>query len=78
MATHPFNVHDYDPETEKKGVLAGGSYDNASAVAIACAAYVVAQNYAASTTRAFAVYDDTDTVVAFIGRYLPPEIVTPV
>lgn len=55
------------------GVLAtepsGGSYDNISAVTIACALYQSLQGYNPATENAVTVHDETDTAIAYVGRH---------
>jgi len=55
------------------GSLVGGSYDNISAVTIACAYFNVVQTMAPDTTggHIVTVLDDTDTPIAVIGRNPP-------
>jgi len=66
--THPFMVYTLDTEDQQK-TLVGGSYDDISAVTIACAVYSAFQRYSPSQWRRLAVFDDTDTPIAFIGAY---------
>ena len=63
-SVHPFKCQLPD------GTVVGGSYDNASAVTIACALYAVAQGYSPTTSGShqITVLDTTDTVIAVIGR----------
>ena len=51
---------------------AGGSYDNISAVTIACAVFQTLQGFSPSPSRAVTIHDSTDTVIAFVGKYMPP------
>jgi len=77
-ATHPFTVYTVNEDGTKKTYV-GGSYDNISAVTIACAMYDAMQDYAASTWRKIVVYDSTDTPIAFIGaEETPPPQEVPV
>jgi hypothetical protein len=69
---HPFNVYRTNLETGTKAIHVGGSGDVATAISIACAAYIVAQNYSPTSDEAFVVYDELDAAVAFIGAYTPP------
>ena len=63
---HPFRCFTLDANEEKKTSV-GGSYDNASAVAIACSVYAALEGYAPSLWLKVAVFDSTDTLIAFIG-----------
>ena len=63
---HPFNVYRMVDE-QTKGNWVGGSYDNISAVTIACAVYAARQNYSPDFETMFAVFDSTDTPIAFVG-----------
>jgi len=63
---HLYNVYLMtDPDT--KGQWVGGSYDNISAVTIACSWYSTTQQLVPANNRLIAVFDDTDTVIAAIG-----------
>jgi len=55
------------------GSVVGGSYDNISAVTIACSYWNVIQTLTPDTTgkHIVTVYDDTDTAIAVIGRSAP-------
>jgi len=64
---HPFKVYTMNAD-DTKNTFVGGSYDNISAVTIACAIWTSSQNYNPTTGFAVGVYDDTDTVIAFLGR----------
>lgn len=52
------------------GTYVGGAWDNISALTIACAVFSVWQDYDPSTSgaRQVSVLDDTDTVLAVVGR----------
>jgi hypothetical protein len=66
---HPqwdFHVHQLNAD-DSPGTFVGGAYDDTTAVAIMCACYAVAQNYAASTARAFGVFNEQEECVAVIG-----------
>ena len=63
---HPFGCYTLNPDGSKKS-LVGGSYDNISAVTIACAVYAAIQGYSPTDKRQLAVFDDTDTMIAVIG-----------
>jgi len=75
---HPFTIWTVDEAGTKKGYV-GGSYDNASAVTIACGVYDALQDYSVATWRQVRVYDSTDQVIAFIGaeQTLPPPVLPP-
>jgi len=61
-----FNVYWMaDPNT--KGDWLGGSYDNISAVTIACTVFAELQRHY-QTEALVGVFDDTDTPIAFIGK----------
>ena len=72
--THPFRCWTVN-EADVKKTYVGGSYDNISAVTIACAAYGSIQGYSTSPWMRVVVFDSTDTPVAFIGaaRDAPPQ-----
>ena len=53
------------------GAIVGGSYDNASAVAIACAAFQSLQGLYPGGGHEIRVYDNASTVVAYVGYYAP-------
>lgn len=65
-AQHPFRCYTLDDNNERK-TMVGGSYDEISAVTIACAVYAVAQGYSASTWRNVIVVDSTEQIIAVIG-----------
>jgi hypothetical protein len=67
--TTPFRA--YLVEDGVVGEFLGGSYDNISAVTVACAAYQIMQRYNPRTNVAAVVYDDLDAIIAWIGRYMP-------
>ena len=71
---HPFRCYIVD-DTGAKKTYVGGSYDNISAVTIACAVYDAIQDYSISTWRKIVIYDSTDTAIAFIGaeQETPPQ-----
>jgi len=66
--THPFKCKLPD------GTLVGGSYDNISAVTIACAYFQTLQQLspAAAGLHQIVVYDSTDVAIAVIGTSAPP------
>jgi len=74
-ATHPFRVYTLNDDNTKKTYV-GGSYDNISAVTIACAMYGAMQNFNVVTWRQIAVFDSTDTPIAVIGGEQDPPIQT--
>jgi len=61
---HPFKCKLPD------GTIVGGSYDNLSAVTIACTLYAViqGQNFTTTGSHIITVEDDTGTVIAQVGR----------
>jgi hypothetical protein len=63
-SVHPFTCKLPD------GSVIGGSYDNLSAVTIACTLYAIIQAANPTTTGSHqvSVHDATDTVIAVIGR----------
>jgi len=63
---HPFPCYTLNPDGSQK-MLVGGSYDNISAVTIACAIYVAIQSYSPHDKRQVGVFDDTDTLIAVVG-----------
>ena len=63
---HPFGCYTLNPDGSKK-TLVGGSYDNISAVTIACAVYASIQAYSPTDKRQLAVFDETDTLIAVVG-----------
>ena len=71
----------------KNGVIdadaSGGSYDNISAVTIACSVFQAMQDYSPSPRNAVTIHDDTGKVIAFVGKYIeapvgeaPPPVLT--
>jgi len=63
---HLYNVYlMVDSNTKEQWV--GGSYDNISAVTIACSWYSTTQQLVPENSRLVGVFDDTDSVIAFIG-----------
>jgi hypothetical protein len=52
-----------------RGVWVGGSYDNISAVTIACAIYTTLEAMYPDSHNAVGVYDSMDTGVAFVGEH---------
>ena len=63
---HPFGCYTLNLDGSKK-TLVGGSYDNISAVTIACSVYAAIQAYSPTDKRQLAVFDETDTMIAVIG-----------
>jgi hypothetical protein len=74
---HPFKVYELNDDGST-GAMVGGSYDNISAVTIACAAWSTVQGYSPSTHRKLVIYDATDTAIAFIGAYSGETVAQPV
>jgi len=72
--TTPFGCH-FIMEDGSKGSFAGGSYDNISAVTIACCLYAASQTPTSVTNpnleRTVAVYDGAGTIIAIIGPRVP-------
>jgi len=64
QTTHPFVCKLPD------GTVVGGSYDNISAVTIACALYGVIQhaNFTTDGSHVVTVYDDAGTAIAQVGK----------
>jgi len=62
-----FNAYQME-DSLTKAQWVGGSYDNISAVTIACAWYMMRQNAAVSNSLLVGVFDESDTPIAFIGR----------
>jgi len=67
--TTPFRS--YVVEDGVVGEFLGGSYDNISAVTVACSAFQILQSYNPRTNVAAVVYDENGQVIAWIGRYTP-------
>lgn len=71
---HPFKCVALD-DNDQQTVVCGGSYDNISAVTIACAVYQASQAVAPITHpdmyRRVAVLDTTDTIIAVVGAKNP-------
>ncbi len=64
----PFEVHMMNQGV--KGESLGGSYDNLSAVTIACTVWSSMQSYNPTTDRVFGVFDNaTGTQIAVIGPF---------
>src|SRR5262245_27781797 len=76
---HAYRCYLLDENDEKKTYV-GGSYDNISAVTIACAMYQAMQGYNVATWRKIVVFDSGDTPIAFIGgeQNPPPTQTAPV
>lgn len=66
---HPFKVCVLNSD-DTRGVEIGGSYDNISAVTIACCLYSARQAVGGSISFRVAVYDDSGTGIAVVGQ--PP------
>jgi len=66
-STHPFKVYTYNPDGSQGTRLLGGSYDNISAVTIACSVYQAMQQFDVDTWRQLGVWDSTNTLIAVIG-----------
>jgi len=68
QTTHPFTCKLPD------GLLVGGSYDNISAVTIACALYGVLQdeNFTTDGSHVITVYDSTGVAIAVVGKIDAP------
>ena len=67
---HPFNVYTLEPDFTTKKEWVGGTYDNISSVTVACAAFTAWQNYSPGGGVLVGVFDDTDALIAFIGRVI--------
>ena len=52
-----------------RGAWVGGSYDNISAVTIACALYTALEATYPDVHNAIGVYDGADAGIAFIGEH---------
>ena len=63
----PFNAYTM-ADTTTKGTWIGGSYDAQTAITIAAACYQARQTAGTYPQLLIAVYDNTDTLVAFIGE----------
>ena len=70
MMNHPFKCYVmYDDQRSDN--LLGGSYDNISAVTVACAVFSTLYQAGGHAANGVGVYDDTDTMIAYIGMYQP-------
>jgi hypothetical protein len=67
--TTPFRA--YKVEDGVVGDFLGGSYDNISAVTVACTCFQTLQGYNPRTNISVVVYDENDQIIAWIGRYTP-------
>ena len=69
---HLFTVYTLnDDETQNEVV--GGSYDNISAVTIACSVFQVRQSKGTDEWLMVGVFDSTDTLIARIGKQRPAQ-----
>jgi len=59
-----YTMSDY----QTKNTWLGGAYDAQSGIAIACALYVAAQQYNATTQRLIGIFDSSDLLIGFIGH----------
>jgi len=67
---HPYPVYTLnDDETKKE--LVGGSYDNISALTIACAVFGLRQSKGTDEWLMVGVFDDAGTLIARIGKQRP-------
>jgi len=67
VKTHPYRCYEMSLE-DVRGDFVGGSYDAISVVTIACAFFQMHQQANPVAYYGIAVYDETDTLIAFIGR----------